>query len=159
MGNRKKEPITDETVVVELRGPSGNAYNEKPFVMESFCLLPVVCHYVLNVLPCITLLLCWFQTTDFSKFGHQRFVVSPIPCGVFGNKVQSVLQYDLPFLLWIRLGIYLGRGQLGMPKMLLDEKEVHSPFCEVHRLGMPKHVRMDVIWELRHGVLGEFGVP
>lgn len=26
MGNRKKEPITGETVVVELRGPSGNAY-------------------------------------------------------------------------------------------------------------------------------------
>ena len=39
MGNRKKEPITDETVVVELRGPSGNAYNEKPFVMESSLLI------------------------------------------------------------------------------------------------------------------------
>ena len=26
MSNEKKEPITDETVVVELRGPSGNAF-------------------------------------------------------------------------------------------------------------------------------------
>ena len=26
MSNKKKEPITDETVVVEMRGPSGNAF-------------------------------------------------------------------------------------------------------------------------------------
>jgi len=26
MTNEKKEPITDETVVVEMRGPSGNAW-------------------------------------------------------------------------------------------------------------------------------------
>ena len=26
MSNEKKEPITDETVIVEMRGPSGNAY-------------------------------------------------------------------------------------------------------------------------------------
>ena len=26
MSNEKKEPITDETVVVEMRGPSGNAW-------------------------------------------------------------------------------------------------------------------------------------
>ena len=26
MSNEKKEPILDETVVVEMRGPSGNAY-------------------------------------------------------------------------------------------------------------------------------------
>ena len=26
MSNEKKEPVTDETVIVEMRGPSGNAY-------------------------------------------------------------------------------------------------------------------------------------
>ena len=26
MSNEKKEPITDETVIVEMRGPRGNAY-------------------------------------------------------------------------------------------------------------------------------------
>ena len=26
MSNERKEPITDETVVVEMRGPSGNAF-------------------------------------------------------------------------------------------------------------------------------------
>ena len=26
MSNERKEPITDETVIVEMRGPSGNAY-------------------------------------------------------------------------------------------------------------------------------------
>ena len=39
MANETKEPITDETVFVEMRGPSGNAYNEKPFVMESSLLI------------------------------------------------------------------------------------------------------------------------
>ena len=26
MSNERKEPVTDETVIVEMRGPSGNAY-------------------------------------------------------------------------------------------------------------------------------------
>ena len=39
MANETKKPVTDETVIVEMRGPSGNAYNEKPFVMESSLLI------------------------------------------------------------------------------------------------------------------------
>ena len=35
MSNEKKEPITDETVVVELRGPSGNAFCVMGAVVEA----------------------------------------------------------------------------------------------------------------------------
>ena len=35
MSNEKKEPITDETVVVEMRGPSGNAYCVMGAVVEA----------------------------------------------------------------------------------------------------------------------------
>ena len=35
MSNEKKEPITDETVVVELRGPSGNAFYVMGAVVEA----------------------------------------------------------------------------------------------------------------------------
>ena len=35
MTNEKKEPITDETVVVEMRGPSGNAYCVMGAVVEA----------------------------------------------------------------------------------------------------------------------------
>ena len=35
MSNEKKEPITDETVVVELRGPSGNAFAVMGAVVEA----------------------------------------------------------------------------------------------------------------------------
>ena len=35
MSNEKKEPITDETVVVEMRGPSGNAFCVMGAVVEA----------------------------------------------------------------------------------------------------------------------------
>ena len=35
MSNEKKKPITDETVVVELRGPSGNAFCVMGAVVEA----------------------------------------------------------------------------------------------------------------------------
>ena len=35
MSNEKKEPIADETVIVELRGPSGNAFAVMGAVVEA----------------------------------------------------------------------------------------------------------------------------